>query len=66
MNYITSFVFIFVAFLSSISCNLVIKPTKTAGIQAAYVFVQGASIPAVNYKKYAQQLQDKFNGTLIK
>jgi hypothetical protein len=62
MNYMISYIFVFVAILSSISCNIVIKPIKTSGVQAAYVFVQGASIPAVNYKKYAQQLQNKFNG----
>lgn len=62
MNYMTSFIFILIAIFSTVSGNIVIKPTKTGGIQAAYVFVQGASIPAVNYKKYAQQLQDKFNG----
>jgi hypothetical protein len=45
-------------------CNIVIAPNKTDGEQAAYVFVQGASISAKNYIKYAKELQEKFNGPL--
>jgi hypothetical protein len=53
-----------VLFFGFAQCNIIIKPTKTSGIQAAYVFVQGASIPANNYQLYAKQIQAKFNGSL--
>lgn len=46
------------------SCNLIFKPTKQTGIETAYVFVQGAEIPAINYQKYALKLQEKFDGSL--
>ena len=47
------------------SCNLIFKPTKQTGIETAYVFVQGAEIPAINYQKYALKLQEKFDGNSI-
>lgn len=46
------------------SCNIVFKPSNTQGFQAAYVFIQGAEIPAINYKQYVLDLQAKFNGSL--
>jgi hypothetical protein len=50
--------------VSLANANIILKPTKTGGVEAGYIFVQGASIPAKNYNKYARQLQDKFNGSL--
>lgn len=46
------------------SCNIIIKPSNTKGFQAAYIFMQGAEIPAINYKQYVLDLQNKFNGSL--
>lgn len=46
------------------SCNIILKPNATDGFQSGYIFVQGASIPAKNYLKYAFELQGKFNGSL--
>lgn len=57
------FIIALIAF-ESIECNIVLKPIRSVGQEAALVFVQGASIPAKHYTKYAAQLQDKFNGSL--
>jgi len=51
-------------FIGLTRCNIILKPNKTDGFQSGYIFVQGASIPAKNYLKYALDLQAKFNGSL--
>ena len=52
------------AVVSLARCNIVLKPSKTAGLQAGYIFVQTCNVSARYYTKYAQQLQEKFNGSL--
>lgn len=51
-----SFVFI-LAIAGFSQGNIILKPTKGDSFEAGFIFVQGASIPSVNYQKYALELQ---------
>jgi hypothetical protein len=53
-----------ILFINLSTCSIILKPNNTDGFQSGYIFVQGASIPAKNYLKYALDLQTKFNGSL--
>ena len=53
-----------ILFLSLVFCNIVYKPIKYQGNIVAYIFIQGADIPAINYNEYVLELQKKFDGKL--
>lgn len=62
MNLKVIFLSWFLILFSCINCTIILTPpTKSGAIfNASLIFLQGASIPASNYKQYAQQLQQKF------
>jgi hypothetical protein len=64
MRHFLSLVILIFAIASLGECNIVLRPTKKTDFQAGYIFFQGASIPAANYRKYAVEMQKKFNGSL--
>lgn len=48
----------------SASSDVIMKPTKTSGPAAALIFIQGASVPVVDYVPLMQQLQATFPNPL--
>jgi hypothetical protein len=50
--------------LTYTQCNIVLKPIKASSNEACLILVQGAEIPAINYKLHVLKLQEKFNGSL--
>ncbi|CAF1104945.1 unnamed protein product [Brachionus calyciflorus] len=58
------FISILLSIVFSTKCNIILKPEKISTTKAGFIFVQGAEIPAINYKKFALELQRKFNGSL--
>jgi hypothetical protein len=55
---------LFLTLIPLIQCTIILKPPRMTTFQAGYIFVQGADIPASNYKNYASLLQNKLDWSL--
>lgn len=58
-------IFLVISCLQAFSqATIILKPIQSSPLQAGFVFVQGAEIPANNYVNFSTLLQKKFNGSL--